>query len=307
MGCEKAQLLLKQLLGMLPGNYCCAILPNKHTNTCLSKVFGLSNFEVKALLFYADAGVCHARWGFSASLTTWEKFHVHLEDEYSATDYYKTLFICKGSPLHKNPQEQIKTRSCCPLVRVLPAEMLSAIKKYADEYELQQSKHKSTIAEQTPPPKKQRSDAYVASFPKSTLSYNLLPKVFDLSLAAHDLKQVQEITNILVTELNTLHQALDSNMHLEIIVHNHPISNVTPMSGSKESSSTSEENEVRQMYLHYFSQTNMCLTLFSHLVTYKKQTAFPKRETRQSDDTACSICETIFSLAIMGDMQSFIQ
>jgi len=57
----------------------------------------------------------------------------------------------------------------------------------------------------------------------------MLSKVFDLSLAAHDLKQVQEITNILVTELNTLHQALDSNMHLEIIVHNHPISNVTPI------------------------------------------------------------------------------
>ena len=130
------------------------------------------------------------------------------------------------------------------------------------------------------------------------------------SLTAWEKFHVQledKITNILVTELNTLHQALDSNMHLEIIVHNPPISNVTPMSGSKESSSTSEENEVRQMYLHYFSQTNMCLTLFSHLVTYKKQTAFPKRETRQSDDTACSICETIFSLAIMRDMQSFIQ
>ena len=101
MGCEKAQLLLKQLLGMLPSNYWCAILPNKHTNTCLSKVFGLSNFEVEALLFYANAGVCHARWGFSVSLTTWAKFHVHLEDEYSATDYYRMLFICKGPPFTK--------------------------------------------------------------------------------------------------------------------------------------------------------------------------------------------------------------
>jgi hypothetical protein len=70
MGCEKAQLLLKQLLGMLPSNYWCAILPNKHTNTCLSKVFEISNFDVEALLFYANAGVCHARWGFSVSLTT---------------------------------------------------------------------------------------------------------------------------------------------------------------------------------------------------------------------------------------------
>ena len=73
----------------------------------------------------------------------------------------------------------------------------------------------------------------------------MLSKVFDLSLTTHDLKKVQEITNILVTELNTLHQALDSNMHLEIVVNNDPISIVIPMSGSNESSNTSEENEVR--------------------------------------------------------------
>ena len=73
----------------------------------------------------------------------------------------------------------------------------------------------------------------------------MLLKVFDLLLATHDLKQVQEITNNLDTELNTLNQALDSNMHLEIVVNNDPISIVIPMSGSKESSNTSEENEVR--------------------------------------------------------------
>jgi hypothetical protein len=156
MGCEKAQLLLKQLLGILPRKYWCAILPNKHTNTCLSKIFGLSYFEVEALLFYSDAGVCHARWGFSASLSAWEKFRAHLDDEFSATDYYRTLFICKGSPLHKNPQEQIKIRSCSPLVRCLPADMLSAIKKFADDYERQQSKCKSTVAEETPPQKKKK-------------------------------------------------------------------------------------------------------------------------------------------------------
>jgi hypothetical protein len=73
----------------------------------------------------------------------------------------------------------------------------------------------------------------------------MILKVFDLLLATHDLKQVQEITNISVTELNTLHQALDSNMHLEIVVNKDPISTVIPMSGSKESSNTSEVNEVR--------------------------------------------------------------
>jgi hypothetical protein len=73
----------------------------------------------------------------------------------------------------------------------------------------------------------------------------MLLKVLDLLLATHDLKQVQEITNTLVTELNALQMALDSNMHLEIVVHNNPISIVIPMSGSKESSSTCEQNEVR--------------------------------------------------------------
>jgi hypothetical protein len=108
-------------------------------------LFRLSNFEVEALLFYASAGVWHARWGFSVSLTTWAKFHVHLEDEYSATDYYRTLFICKGSPLHNNPQEQIKTRSHFPLLRVLPADMLSAIKQFADEMNLSRANARAPL------------------------------------------------------------------------------------------------------------------------------------------------------------------
>jgi acyl-ACP thioesterase len=96
-----------------------------------------------------------------------------------------------------------------------------------------------------PSSKKQRCNADNASVLENTSSYNMLLKVFDLSLATHNLKRVQEVTNILVTELNTLHQALDSNMHLEIVMNNDPISIVIPMSGSKESSNTSDENEVR--------------------------------------------------------------
>ena len=146
--------------------------------------------------------------------------------------------------------------------------MLSAIKQFADEYELQQSKCKSTVAEQTPPQKKQRCNADNTSVLENTSSYNMLSKVFDLSLTTHDLKKVQEITNILVTELNTLHQALDSNMHLEIVVNNDPISIVIPISGSKESSNTSEENEVRYIFSLLISYEYV--SYFIHSFSYLK-------------------------------------
>jgi hypothetical protein len=252
MAREKAILLLKQLLAMLPSAYWCAILPNKHTDTCLSKVFGLSNFEVETILFYAGAtGQKNGRWGFNVTRSSWSKYHTHLDSEYFTADYMSAVFVSKGSPIHKNPQVQIKARSRCPIVIVLSADMLADIKRLADEYALIQpdskckathatyeatpspkkartdSKCKATRAtdEETPPPKKPRTVSPLAS--KLQESCGLLSKIMDFSDGQFNVEQLNKFTRCIIDEMNLLHKEMKSPLQCEVADHNNDTNEVS--------------------------------------------------------------------------------